>query len=226
MDKKTYSLLENFMFACMEEDGVHGREHIYRVLYNGLEIAKTEKDVDYDVLIAACLLHDIGRKEEAENPGLHHAAVGGDKAYDFLLEQGFKREYAEKVRHCIQNHSERIENSEQSLEAKILFDADKIDLTGAIGLARTLMYKGSFLEPIYERKPDGTVSDGKSDAGPTFFKEYKCRLEKIYSWLYTEKAREIAAKRQEAAAKFYNSLYQEVSMACENRKREIEQVIR
>ena len=75
MDKKTYLLFKNFMTACMEEDGVHGREHIYRVLYNGLEIAKTEENVDYDVLITACLLHDIGRKEN-ENPNLPHALAG------------------------------------------------------------------------------------------------------------------------------------------------------
>lgn len=169
MDKKTYLLLENFMIACMEEDGVHGREHIYRVLYNGLEIAKTEENVDYDVLTAACLLHDIGRKEENENPGLPHALVGGDKAYDFLVKHGFEKDYAEKVKHCIQNHSKKRENIELSLEAKILFDADKIDLTGAIGLARTLMYQGAFSEPIYIRHPDGTISDGEKDTEPSFF---------------------------------------------------------
>lgn len=211
MDKKAYLLLKNFMNDCMEEDGVHGREHIYRVLYNGLEIAKTEENVDYDVLIAACLLHDIGRKEENENPNLPHALAGGDKAYDFLIKHGFEKDYAENVKHCIQNHSKKKENIELSLEAKILFDADKIDLTGAIGLARTLMYQGAFSEPIYIRHPDGTISDGERDTEPSFFQEYKCRLEKIPSWLYTRKAREITAKRQEIAAAFFKTLYQEVS---------------
>ena len=59
MDKKTYSLLENYMLSCML-DSAHDKEHIYRVLYTALDIAKTEKAVDYDVLICACLLHDIG----------------------------------------------------------------------------------------------------------------------------------------------------------------------
>ncbi len=51
MDKKTYSLLENFMLSCME-DSAHDKEHVYRVLYNALEIAKTESNVDYKILIA------------------------------------------------------------------------------------------------------------------------------------------------------------------------------
>ena len=217
MDKKTYLLFKNFMTACMEEDGVHGREHIYRVLYNGLEIAKTEENVDYDVLITACLLHDIGRKEENENPNLPHALAGGDKAYDFLIKHGFEKDYAEKVKHCIQNHSKKRGDIELSLEAKILFDADKIDLTGAIGLARTLMYQGAFSEPIYIRHPDGTISDGERDTEPSFLQEYKCKLEKIPSCLYTRKSREIAAKRQKIAAAFYKNLYQEVSVTADRK---------
>ena len=82
MDKCTFDLLENYMLACME-DTAHDKEHIYRVLFNALEIAKSEDAVDYDVLICACLLHDIGRKEQFENPQLCHAQVGAEKAYQF-----------------------------------------------------------------------------------------------------------------------------------------------
>lgn len=69
MDKTTFSLIENYMLSCME-DSAHYKDHIYRVLFNALEIAKSEEAVDYDVLICACLLHDIGRKEQFENPAL------------------------------------------------------------------------------------------------------------------------------------------------------------
>ena len=58
MTKETFTILENYMLSCME-DSVHDKEHIYRVLYNALEIAKMEEGVDYDALICACLLHDI-----------------------------------------------------------------------------------------------------------------------------------------------------------------------
>ena len=59
MTKKTYEQLEAYMKSCMQ-DSAHDMEHIYRVLYTALDIADHEKDVDYDVLICACLLHDIG----------------------------------------------------------------------------------------------------------------------------------------------------------------------
>ncbi len=211
MNRETYNTLEQFMLSCME-DSAHDKEHVYRVLYGALEIAETENNVDYDILIAACLLHDIGRKEQFENPALCHAAVGAEKAFDFLVKHGFDKEYAEQVRQCIQTHRYRKGNPPQSLEAKILFDADKLDVTGAIGIARTLIYKGIVSEPLYSMLPDGSVSDGDGDEKPSFFQEYKYKLENIYSKFYTKKAAELAGERQAAADAFYNSLYREMSL--------------
>ncbi|MBO4997615.1 MAG: HD domain-containing protein [Lachnospira sp.] len=224
MNKETYCLLEDFMLSCME-DAAHDKEHIYRVLYNALEIAKTRNDVDYDVLIAACLLHDIGRKEQFDNPALCHAMVGGERAYQFLLLQGFEMCYAEHVKQCIQTHRYRKNNLPQSLEAKILFDADKLDAAGAIGIARTLLYKGMVSEPLYSVLPSGLVSTGENDTIPSFFQEYKFKLEKIYSNFYTEEATKIAEERQRIAIDFYNCLYQEVNSSYENGRSELNKII-
>ena len=209
MDKQTFSLLEDYMLSCMK-DSAHDKEHIYRVLYHAMTIAKTEENVNYDVLIAACLLHDIGRKEQYENPKLCHAMVGGEKAFVFLAEHGFDDVYAQRVKHCIQSHRYRQNNPPQSLEAKILFDADKLDAVGAMGIARTLLYQGIVGDPLYTFVSDGTVSDGEQDTAPSFFHEYKFKLEKLYNRFFTEKAAEIAKERQVAAVSFYESLRQEV----------------
>ncbi len=161
MDKRTYSLIEDYMLSCMK-DSAHDKEHIYRVLYNALEIARAvteagsgqeeqaqgqktgggeqaqgrkngeegqtpDTSVNYDILIAACLLHDIGRGEQYKNPSVCHAAVGGEMAYRFLTEKGFDKAFAEQVKQCICTHRYRKGNPPQSIEAKILFDADKLD---------------------------------------------------------------------------------------------------
>lgn len=83
MNKQTYNLIENYMLSCMD-DSAHDKDHVYRVLYMAMEIAEGERDVDYDVLVTACLLHDIGRKEQFANSLLCHAQVGSDKAYVFF----------------------------------------------------------------------------------------------------------------------------------------------
>ena len=224
MNKETYCLLENCMLCCME-DSAHDKEHIYRVLYNALEIAKTENNVNYDVLIAACLLHDIGRKEQFENPALCHAIVGSEKAYQFLLAHGFEMSYAEQVKQCIKTHRYRKNNLPQSIEAKILFDADKLDVAGAIGIARTLLYKGSISEPLYSVLPSGTVSTGENDITPSFFQEYKYKLENLYSNFYTEKATTIAKETQYISMEFYNSLYQEVNLSYQNGTNELNNLL-
>lgn len=212
MTKETYDLIENYMRSCVE-DSAHDREHIYRVLYNALEIAEAETAPDYDVLITACLLHDIGRREQFENPVLCHAMVGGEKAYRFLMEHGFGSEFSRKVRHCIQTHRFRRNMQLESLEAKILFDADKLDATGALGIARTLMYKGNVAEPIYTRLSDGSISDGTQDDAPSFFYEYRFKLEKLYGEFYTVKGAQLAQERRKIAMAFYESLYREVSLS-------------
>lgn len=221
MNKETYDLIEGYMRSCME-DSAHDQEHIYRVLYNALDIAKTEENVNYDILIAACLLHDIGRKEQFENPALCHAKVGSDKAYRFLTEHDFASDYAEQVKQCIRTHRYRRDAPPRSLEAQILFDADKLDVAGAIGMARTLVYKGAVAEPLYSVSPDGEVLTGENDTAPSFFQEYKYKLEKLYSDFYTKRAAEIAGERRQNAIDFYNALYHEVSASYENGRNELE----
>jgi uncharacterized protein len=99
----------------------------------------------------------------------------------------------------------------QTIEAKILFDADKLDVTGAIGIARTLLYRGTVLEPLYRLLPDGTISDGTHDIGHSFFREYKFKLEKLYDRFLTKKGAELAKERQAIAKAYYESLYEEVN---------------
>ena len=210
MTKEIYNQLESYMLSSMT-DSAHDPEHIYRVLYSALQIAKTEEDVDYDVLIAACLLHDVGRKEQFEDPSLCHAEVGAEKAYLYLLDTGFAAEFAEKVRHCILTHRFRKSRQPETVEAKILFDADKLDVAGAMGIARTLMYKADMGEPLYRLLPDGSISDGTKDTQASFFREYKVKLEKLYDRFYTKAGAEKAMERKPAAERFYESLYQEVN---------------
>lgn len=210
MTREEFGKIEAYMHACMT-DSAHDREHVYRVLYNALGIAQREINVNYDVLIAACLLHDIGRAEQLADPSTCHAAVGGEKAYVFLLGRGYSEEFAQAVRHCIQTHRFRKQLPPQSLEAKILFDADKLDVTGAIGIARTLMYESTVEEPLYTVLPNGAVSDGSMDTAPSFFREYKFKLEHLYDRFYTAEGARLAEGRRAIAAAYYESLYQEVT---------------
>jgi uncharacterized protein len=208
MNIKMYRTIENHMLNFMR-DSAHDKEHIYRVLYNALDIAGREEHIDLDVLIAACLLHDIGRGEQARNPEICHAEAGSKMAYDFLIKQGWTLEKASHVQDCILSHRYRNDAVPGSMEAKILFDADKIDAAGTMGIERTLIYQGQVSDPLYTVDEEGNVSDGESNEPPSFFHEYKFKLEKVYDLLYTKRGREIANKRRDSAAVFYNCLLAE-----------------
>lgn len=212
MTTTDYKKIEAYMHDCMLESA-HDREHVYRVLYTALEIAESEQAVDFDVLLAACLLHDIGRLEQNQNPTLDHAEVGAHKARAFLAENGFSETFCARVADCIYTHRFRSSRPPETIEAKILFDADKLDATGAMGIARTLSYRTAVDEPLYTLCADGTVCDGTGDAPPSFFQEYKFKLERLYDRFYTERGKALALERRAAAPSFYESLLAEVRAA-------------
>lgn len=225
MDKKIYDKLEQYMLSYMK-DSAHDKEHIYRVLYTALDIAKEEKNIDYDVLIASCLFHDIGRIEQDKQPELCHAQIGGERAYEYLIRYGWSEEKAKHVKDCILSHRFRSSNPPKTLEARILFDADKIDATGVIGIARTLIYNGQVLEPLYIRlQKDNTISDGTNDLEPSFFQEYKYKLEGLYDKFYTKRATEIALERQKTAIDFYKNLLVEVRSSYKNGLIEFDKIV-
>jgi uncharacterized protein len=209
MRKEMFLKIENYMQSWMN-DGAHDCQHIYRVLYFALDIAREFK-VAQDVLIAAALLHDIGRQAQFAAPQRDHAIVGAEMAGDYLQEIGWVAEQASHVKACIATHRYRNNNPPVSLEAKILFDADKLDVTGTVGIARTLAYQGIVAEPLYAVDEDGNVLDGKGDQPPSFFQEYHWKLCNVYDKFFTNRAKEIAEKRRQASRDFYENMYHEVN---------------
>ena len=212
-----YKEIEAFMLKQMQ-DSAHDKYHIYRVLHSALDMSSFETTVDMDVLIAACLLHDIGREKQAADPSLSHAQIGGDIAYEYLISRKWDESKAAHVKECVAAHRYRDNNPPSSIESKILFDADKLDSSGALGIARTLIYGGQICEPLYLLDEDGSIiidSDGSSEIS-SFFQEYNFKLKKIYDAFYTQRAKAIALERQKTAVDFYNSLFDEVSSNYKN----------
>lgn len=212
MDRKTFRILENYMLDMMK-DAAHDSLHIYRVLRQALQIAKGYNEVNRDILIASCLLHDIGRMKQFQNPQLCHAVEGGKMAYTFMQELGWKEEDCRHIQECITTHRFRTDNQPKTLEAKILFDSDKLDVTGALGIARTLIYKGQVGEPLYAVDEENNIYKGKNFCEPeSFLKEYHFKLIPLYENFYTEEAYEIARTRKAMTMMFYDELLNEISI--------------
>ena len=193
MTKAVYEMLLGYMQSCVA-DRAHDENHVLRVLSNALQIAREEPQADLDILMAACLLHDVARREEMETPGVRHAEAGAGKARAFLQRQGFSAEFCSRVADCIAAHS---------------FDADKLDAAGALGTARMLLYHGAAGDPIYEVRADGQVSDGVGDAQRNYFYEYHGMIAKMAGSMLTPAGRRMAQARAQTARQLYQAIYDE-----------------
>ena len=105
------------------------------------------------------------------------------------------------------------------IEAKILFDSDKLDVIGASGIARTFMLAGQFgqrlevNESLNDYLNTNTVENGrlKDVSKHTPFIEYEVKFKKIPGKLYTKKAKEIGKERLEFTEEYFNRLKLEIN---------------
>lgn len=107
----------------------HNWEHVLRDLYRALIIAETEKNINYSILIPAVLLHDIGA---TENEYQKHEEIGPTIIKRDLSKSGYSEEEIEKISCCVESHGGKIKP--ETIEAKILFDADKLEKSGIGGI--------------------------------------------------------------------------------------------
>ncbi len=193
-----------------EFDPVHGFDHILRVYRMAEKLARIE-GADLEIVRAAALLHDAqGSQTEGGEEGRqdhHHASA--DFAERILKAEGWSAYRIEAVQHCILAHRFR-DNTEapQTLEAKILYDADKLDVIGAVGVARTVAFDVIVNQPIYAEPSSHFIETGEKEPGEphSSYHEYLFKLSKIKDRLYTSTAREIAEDRHQFMADYFDRL--------------------
>ena len=179
--------------------------HTCRVLGYALQILAAEKKADATVVILAAILHDISR--DAHN-STDHAQAGSEKSYTFLVENGYTDKLARQVADCILTHSTSSKTQPQTLEAKILFDADKLDTTGAVGAARAAIQCRHDGKPMYTLGEDGFPDNKRESA--SLLGKYRRKLKKLKKIFFTEKAKKIAAKNQPAMDEYFKGFEEEI----------------
>ncbi len=217
MTRETYNKINEYS-KTMLSDSAHDTEHVKRVLMLSLKIAKSEKNIDYDVLIASALLHDIGRYKQMEDKDICHAAFGSELAYEFILSLGWGEEKALHVKECVLTHRYRQDLKPKSIEAKIVFDADKIDVMGSLGVARSFMFIGATNSLMYSLNVNGEIENTKNTKNDSFFREYHKKLKNLDKLVHTKKAKEIARKRKNSLNVFYKTLRKEINYSYKQAK--------
>ena len=182
--------------------------HTLRVLGYALQILKSEKAADAEVVILASLLHDIGR---ADGNGYEHYRKGSEQSRAYLTEKGYEEALAARVADCIATHSTHSNEKPQTLEAKIVFDADKLDTTGAVGTARVIAQYAHEGKSLYVLGDDDQPLAGKKEEAPSLLRKYKRKLKGLEEVFFTDKAKKIAEKHQETMDEYFKQLKKEVN---------------
>ena len=188
-------------------DPVHGFDHILRVLRLAERLAQAE-GADLEIVHAAVLLHDASGAETGGEKRSEHQHHSSEFAKEILEAEGWSPERIAAVQHCIRAHRFRGDEQPQSLEAKILFDADKLDVIGAFGVARTLAYDVVMCWPFHAEVSDQFKKTGAKAEGETHssYHEFLFKLGKIKDRLHTETARQLAEGRQKFLNDFFAQL--------------------
>jgi len=194
----------------------HDFDHILRVTALAERIAVAE-GADLAVVRTAALLHDVAESQGRANHHLASAARAREILRDGLNRQ--PADFVEAVAHAIEAHRFRTEPAPRTLEAQVVFDADKLDITGAIGVARAFAYAGERGNSLWNT-PWRAIAAGGGDAirqpaalgaAYTPSHEFVYKLDRITERLYTATARAIAHDREAFIRAFFDRLDAEVA---------------
>lgn len=192
-----------------DDDPVHGFSHILRV-YRLCERIGRQENANLTIVRVAALLHDVEGDVDVREE--HHLAAARF-AEKTLLKEGWSEEAIKAVVHCIRAHRFRDDSEKpQTLEAQVLFDADKIDAIGAVGVARAVAYAVRAGMDVYAPPSDLYLSSGKYEPGEsqTVAHEYLFKLRHIKDRLFTPSGRSLAAERHELMVKFFEGWLKEI----------------
>ena len=188
--------------------GSHDWDHTQRVYNLCMHIGRVE-GADLETLEIAAYLHDVGRPYEDESRGaVCHAERGAEIARNLLKEYPISNERKANIIHCIKSHRFRGNHQPASMEANVLFDADKLDAIGAVGIARAFLFAGEVGAKLHNPyvQPEDTKPYSEEDTG---YREYKLKLSRIKNRMLTTEGRRIAEQRHGFMEMFFQRFTEE-----------------
>ena len=200
--------IKNEIIKTMDNDPAHDFDHIMRVYTNAKKIVKDEK-ADEKLVLSAALLHDIVSYPKSSTRSKFSSIDSAKKSKIILKKYGFSEKEITIVSDAIKDHSFSQNKVPETLEGKILQDADRLDALGAIGIARVFATSGSLNRSFYniddpfctKRNPDDDLW-----AVDHFFN----KLLKLESLMNTRSGKIEAKKRTNVLQEFLKQLKDEI----------------
>jgi uncharacterized protein len=191
------------------DDAAHDVSHIRRVRATALRLFKEEGELgDGAALEAAAILHDLVHVEKSDPRRSQASRMAAEAAAPILERAGFTPAQIATAQHAIEAHSWSAGIPPQTLEARLLRDADRLDAIGAIGVARCLAVSGRLGQQLHH--PDDPHATGRAlDDTRYCYDHFHTKLYGLADGLSTPSAIAEGAKRVARMRAFWDNLFDE-----------------
>jgi uncharacterized protein len=195
------------------EDASHDVHHSRRVKANALAIAARERAGDAVILIAAAYLHDIVNLPKNSPRRAEASRLSAEAAGPILRDLGFDAGMIAATRHAIAAHSFSAGIAPETMEARILQDADRLEAIGALGIARVFYIAGKLGSRLFEG--DDPFAAARPLDDKTFAVDhFAVKLLRLAETMQTASGRAIAVERSDVMRTFLDQLGSELGHAC------------
>jgi len=189
-------------------DPAHDFLHIRRVVKMAVYLAEKE-NADLNIVVPAAYFHDFVNMPKDDPRRKQASSLSAEAAAEYLDSIGYPSQYLDAIRHAIAAHSFSAGITAETMEAKVVQDADRLDGLGAIGIARCLSTSALLQRPYYclnDPWAEERVQDDKSFA----IDHFPVKLFKTAETMQTSAAREEAKKRVAYMKRYLEQLKLEI----------------
>jgi len=191
-------------------DAAHDQGHVRRVVANTRALA-TDEGADLAVVLPAAWLHDCVAVPKDSSQRSRASRLAAARASEWLYAAAYPAQHIAAVEHAIAAHSFSARITPETIEARVVQDADRLDALGAVGIARTLMLGGAMGAPFYdptEPFPVTRAADDRTSVLDHFF----TKLLTLAGTMQTEAGRAEAHRRTDFMRRFLAQLGEEIGV--------------
>ena len=191
-----------------DADAAHDRAHVERVVAAARRLAQDE-NARLEVVVPAAWLHDcvVVAKDAPDRD--RAARLAAEAAGAFLAEANYPARWIDPIEHAIAAHSYSGPVSPDTVEAKVVQDADRLDALGAVGIARCFMVGGALDSSLYH--PDDPFCDERPPDDNTYSVDhFYTKLLRLPDTMQTAAGRREAERRVQVMRAYLNRLADEI----------------
>lgn len=198
----------DYLSDIMACDPAHDLSHVRRVVQNTLNLTEAENG-DPAITLPAAWLHDCVSVAKDSPLRKQASKLAADEAVRFLESVDYPAELLAPVYHAIEAHSFSANIKTETLEARIVQDADRLEAVGAIGITRCFLTGGSMGTPLYETS-DPFAENREPDDRRYTLDHFYCKLLGLAETMQTKAGKVEAHKRTEFMQAFLQQLGSEI----------------